>query len=303
MKKISEPIVFFGSGPVAAKSLEDLAGAFNIEAVITKPRPHHHKGAVPVLEVAEGLALQVYSASNKQELDDLFAQKQFVSNIGVLVDFGIIVSQKVIEAFPQGIVNSHFSLLPAWRGADPITFTILNGDSETGVSLMLLVEAMDEGPILAQGHYQLHSDITTPELTEDLIELSSAMLKEIIPLYLTGKAHAAPQDTGKPASYSRKLTKEDGILNWHKPAEVLEREIRAFVGWPKSRTHFRNLEVAITKSHVLNVSGNPGTTAIIDKLPVVFCGDKALVLDKVKPANKKEITGQAFLAGYKTFFL
>src|SRR5882672_4684555 len=92
----------------------------------------------------------VVTASNKTELDSLLGQLHFTSRLGVLIDFGVIVSQKAIDHFDLGIINSHFSILPEWRGADPITFSILSGQEETGVSLMLLVRAMDEGPLLAQ---------------------------------------------------------------------------------------------------------------------------------------------------------
>lgn len=302
MKKISNPIVFFGSGPVAARSLELLHKDFEIEAVVTKPRLPHHNGDVPVLDYAEKYNLPIFTAQNKAELDTVFNNKPFVSKLGILIDFGIIVSQKVIDYFPLGIINSHFSLLPAWRGADPITFAILKGEERTGVSLMLLVEAMDEGPLLAQSIYELPKTITTPQLTEQLIDVSYALLREVTPLYIEGVLQPIPQ-ASEGVSYSRRLSKKDSQLDWQKPAEELEREIRAFTGWPKSRANFGTLDVVITRAHVIDSRGEPGKTAIIDKKPAVFCGDKALILDQLKPANKKEMPGEAFLAGYKNQFL
>src|SRR5687768_5450622 len=124
MTSIDEPITFFGSGPVAAASLRLLAEDFTIEAVITKPRPAHHRGPVPVIELAEELGLKVYTAGNRRELDELFTGNPVRSSLAVLIDFGIIVSRQIIDYFPLGIINSHFSLLPEWRGADPITFAI-----------------------------------------------------------------------------------------------------------------------------------------------------------------------------------
>jgi methionyl-tRNA formyltransferase len=302
MKKISEPIVFFGSGPVAAESLRLLAQTFTIEAVVTKPRPPHHRGDVPVLTVAEDLKLPVTTAASGRELDELFKSKPFTSRAGVLIDFGIIVSQAVIDYFPLGIVNSHFSILPEWRGADPITFAILSGQEQTGVSLMLLVEAMDEGPLLAFGEHDLLPDITTPELTDYLIRLSYALLRDILPRYLQGEMKGVPQTvTGREVSYSRKLTKEDGVLDWSKSAAQLEREIRAFTEWPKSRCRLGELEIVITKAHVAEVKGPIGKWAVQDKLPVVYCGQNALVIDRLKPAGKKEMTGEAVLAGYRKF--
>jgi methionyl-tRNA formyltransferase len=304
MKKTSEPIVFFGSGPVAAESLRLLARDFTIEAVVTKPRPAHHRGEFPVLSVAETLGLEVKTAATKDELDELFSTHPFNSRAAVLVDFGIIVSQKVIDYFPLGIVNSHFSVLPQWRGADPITFAVLSGQKQTGVSLMLLVAAMDEGPLLGYGEYDLPADITTPRLTSDLIALSHQLLQQYLPKYLSGDIEPLPQDvTGREVSYSRKLSKQDGILDWSKPANELERQIRAFIEWPKSQTTVGSLHITVTAAHVEDMSGTAGTKAIVDKKPAVYCGQKCLVIDRLKPAGKKEMTGESFLAGYKNQFL
>lgn len=307
MKKTSKPIVFFGSGPVAAESLRLLAKDFTIEAVITKPRPPHHKGAVPVLEVATQLGIPILTAINKQDLDELFTNKPVASKLAVLIDFGIIVSQRIIDYFPLGIINSHFSLLPEWRGADPITFSILSGQNETGVSLMLLSAGMDEGPILAQGTYHLDPSITTPELTDRLINLSHELLANTIPAYIEGSMVPVEQADLPPSShtlsYSRKLSKEDGILDFTKPAEQLEREIRAFCEWPKSHAKLGNIDTIITKGKVVQSQGKPGTRDVLNRLPVVYCGQDALAIERIKPAGKQEMTGEAFLAGYKAHFL
>jgi methionyl-tRNA formyltransferase len=301
MKATSKPIVFFGSGPVAAASLELLSEDFTIEAVVTKPRPAHHKGDVPVIRVAESLGLPVHTVTNRRTLDELIEADPFQSKVGVLIDFGIIVSQKAIDYFPFGIVNSHFSLLPEWRGADPITFAILSGQKATGVSLMLLVQAMDEGPLLGYGVYEIAADETTPHLTDGLIKLSHALLVAIVPDYLEGSIVAQPQTTKIEPTYSRKITKEDGVINWQKTAAQLDREIRAFLDWPKSKTTLAGRDIVITRAHVVNASGEPGKVAIQNKALIVFCGENALEIDTLKPAGKQEMTGQAFLAGYKQF--
>jgi len=301
MKKTSKTIVFFGSGPVAAESLRMLSEDFQIEAVVTKPKPAHHKGAFPVLEAAEILGLPIQTVSNKQDLSDLVARKPFQSQLAVLVDFGIIVGQDAIDYFPFGIVNSHFSLLPQWRGADPITFSILSGQEVTGVSLMLLVAEMDEGPLLAQAPMRLSPDTTTPQLTDDLIEISHAALKEVLPRYQSGEIVPMPQDSTMPISYSRKLTKDDGLIDWTKPAEQLEREIRAFLEWPKSRTTIGGKEVIITAAHAMpnqNLDAKPGEVLPDIGTLMITTGNGVLCIDKLKPASKKEMTAAEFLRGY-----
>lgn len=295
-------LIFFGSGPVAAKSLELLAQNFSIEAVVTKPKPAHHRGSFPVLEVAETLRLPVHTVSNKDELSKLIAARPFSSRLGVLIDFGIIVGQDVIDYFPLGIVNSHFSILPQWRGADPITFSILSGQDKAGVSLMLLVRAMDEGPLIAYKEEPLSGKETTPELAEKLIHLSDKLLCTHLPEYVKTQQTMQQSVTGKPVSYSRKLSKADGTVDWTKTALQLEREIRAYIEWPKSTTTINGKEVIVTKASVVNVTGKPGVVEVQGKDLIVYAGEKALRIETLKPIGKKEMTAEAFLAGYGYLF-
>ena len=300
-------VVFFGTGPVAATSLELLLHHCDIEAVITKPKPPHHRGNFPVLDVSATHKLKTYEVTDKQSLSKVISHTKFESTLGVLIDFGIIVGKDVIDSFEKGIVNSHFSLLPEWRGADPITFSILSGQKKTGVSVMKLVEGMDEGPLLTFGIQELDGTETTPSLTDNLIHLSDALLADVLPKYLSGHAKAIEQleinkqfkDYPKTPSYSRKLTKADGILDFNKPADVLEREIRAFIEWPKSTAKLNNLDIVVTKAHIEARSGNPGIYDVSKNSLLVFCGENALSLDEVKPAGKQAMSIQGFLAGYR----
>lgn len=293
-EKIS--LVFFGSGPVAAESLRHLANTFDIEAIITKPTTEQEMGSSCTYA-------PVFIASNKAELDKIIGQTTFTSQVAVLIDFGIIVSQKVIDYFPKGIINSHFSLLPELRGADPISFAILEGKNKTGVSQMLLVEAMDEGPLLSQSVTDVNKDETTPSLTHKLIQQSAEDLERVIPLWMNDNIQAAEQvdvtiaDSKEP-SYTRKLTKSDGVIDWSKPAQQIEREIRAYTGWPKSRTTLNEIDCVITKASVINKSGKPGEYCIDNKSLYVFCKENALNIELLKPSGKKEMSIEAFLAGY-----
>ena len=286
----TEQTVFFGSGPVAARCLERLLQHVEIEAVITKPRPVHHRGSVPVLELAETLGVPTLTASNKHELDELVKTHPFTSRYAVLIDFGIIVSSTVINAFERGIINSHFSLLPHLRGADPITWTIANGDEKTGVSLMLIDEGMDTGKLIAQKTLHIAPDDTTPALTNKLILLSDELLQTYVPRYLSGEIQPRNQPHPDRATYSRKLNKTDGIIDLDQPAATIERSIRAFLEWPQSRIRLGSIDVIITKAHV-----SPSETEL--SAP---CGDgNYLAIDTLKPLGKKEMPAKAFLAGYR----
>ncbi len=299
-------IVFFGSGPVAAASLELLHEHFTIEAVVTKPKPQGHRGDYPTLEVAKRLGLTIYTPTNKKELSELFSTRPVASTVGVVIDYGIIISQDVIDYFPKGIVNSHFSLLPQWRGADPITFSLLSGQQETGVSLMLITAGLDEGPLLGQSELTIEPTDTSESLTEKLITLSDAMLRLILPMWMQNQT--APGDqlevtilTDNTPCYSRKLTKEDGRIDWTKPAEQIEREIRAFATWPKSYTKFNDLDVVITTAHVTEQKGDAGSLIVQNKELIMYCGQNALVIDKLKPAGKPEMDASGFINGYKKY--
>lgn len=282
--------VFFGSGPVAAACLELLLRHTSVEAVVTKSAPAHHRGSVPVVEIATEHNLPLVYASNKKELDTAVAGADFRSQYAILIDFGIIVSQQVIDAFSLGIINGHFSLLPHLRGADPITWAIVNGDEKTGVSLMLIDEGMDTGQLLTHHSLAITSTETTPELTERLITLSDTLLQEYVPRYLAGDVKPKNQPHPTRATYSRKLTKADGVIDWSESAELIARKIRGFQPWPQMRTRLGAVDVIITKAHVSSTE-----TALSKR-----CGDGSyLAIDALKPVGKKEMPVEAFLAGYR----
>jgi methionyl-tRNA formyltransferase len=297
--KNKQSLVFFGSGPVAEASLKLLQRSFEIEAIVTK---------FTTLSEMKAIAnnIPVYGVSNKIELDELLKVNKFGSKLGLLIDFGIIVSQDVIDYFGLGIVNSHFSLLPELRGADPISFAILEGREKTGVSLMLLVQAMDEGPILAQKELALTDTDTSVSLSTKLVQLSYELLLENLPKYSKGELKPQEQDIeGTTPTYTRKLNKADGVLDWNKDALTLEREIRAFIEWPKSKATLGSVEVVITKAYSVpsnSPNSKPGEVQIVPEVNLlsIECKNGALYVEKLKPVGKKEMDAQAFLAGYKS---
>ena len=304
MKKTSKTVVFFGSGPVAAESLKRLNEDFTIEAVITKPRALHHKGPVPVVELAESLGIDIYTADSKAALDNIFDIRHFKSDAAILIDFGIIVSRKVIDYFSLGIINSHFSILPEWRGADPITFALLSGQEKTGVSLMILVEKMDEGPLLHFKEVEIPSSYDNPQLTKALIECSNSLLRQIVPKYINGEIKPFNQDkTGRKVSYSRKISTLDSRLDFTKTAETLEREIRAYIGWPGSKIELKDKSIIITKAHISNEYVKPGIFEMQNKnVLLVGTSSTALSIDELKPAGKNNMDVKSFLAGNTHLF-
>lgn len=298
MKEKSSSLVFFGSGPVAAESLRGILNEFSIELVVTKPRPAHHRKVAPVEQLAKRHGLQIAFADTKSKVNEVLQNKIITSPVGLIIDYGVIISDAAIHKFPMGIINSHFSILPRWRGPDPITYCLLQGDKHTGVSLMKIVPKLEEGPLIAQQELNLKPYIDTPKLTGELIALSNSMIRKYLPLYLKGQISPKPQAKAG-ITYSHKIKKSDGIIDWSKSADRIEREIRAYSGWPKSRTKLSGLDCIIIKAEVSDTSGPAGNYKIEDESLIVFAGKGSLSIKEIQPAGKNIMKIDEFLRGYK----
>jgi methionyl-tRNA formyltransferase len=274
MTKTSKTVVFFGNEKLATgidppelTLLQAVQSAgFEIEKVVTGP------------------------------LNDL---GEHTSQMAVLAAYGHIIPQRILDAFPLGIVNVHPSLLPLYRGPTPIEQAILDGVTKTGVSIMKLTARMDEGPLYKQKTVHLNGHETKQALTTHLQQVGAELLVDCLPMIYSGKLQPRQQPHPTRATYSQKLTKEDGVIKWTKSAAEIEREIRAFAVWPKSHTVLFNKELIITTAFIVQASGPVGETFVHDKKLAVYCGQGALVAEKIKPAGKPEMTSQAFLAGLR----
>lgn len=221
------------------------------------------------------------------------------ADIAVLVAYGRIVSQKIIDLFPKGIVNIHPSMLPTYRGPTPIESAILNGDEVTGVSIMRLSAGMDEGPVYAQRPIHLNGTETKFDLYNNVITTVTPLFFEIFPKIIDGSLLPQPQDNNT-ASYCKLIQKSDALLDWSKSAKQLEREIRAYLHWPQSRTKLGAVDVIITKAHAKDGNAIPGAIATENSSLLVGTGDGILAIESLKPLGKKEMPVSAFLAGYRS---
>jgi len=290
MKNSSKTIVFFGSGPVAAESLAFLAEHFDIEVVFTKAVPSHHKGIAPVEALAKKIGLPTIFASNKTELDQLLFDKKPSSRLGIVVDYGVIMSASVINYFELGIINSHFSLLPEWRGADPITFSLLSGQEKTGVSLMVIEPTLDTGKLITQKSLKINSDDNNSTLTTKLINLSNQLMLTYLPRYISGDIKPHNQPHPNRATYSTKLTKADGIIDWSKPAAKIEREIRAYLGWPGSVAQLADKRVIIKSARITDTK---------EDLLDMKCGDgRYLSIEELVAPSGRLMNAKEFINGY-----
>lgn len=299
-KANAQSLVFFGTGQTSLDALRTLSEEFEIEAVITKPDDTRHSKARPseVAAWARQNAISVYKPTNKQELSTLVAEKKFHSQLGVVLDYGVIIPEDVIDSFEHGIVNSHFSLLPAWRGADPIRAAILHGDAVTGVTIMLIVPELDAGPILSWAEVSLDDTTNAIDLRNQLSELNCALLPETIRLYLSGDIEAVQQDEVA-ATFTTKTHKEDGLLNPNLHAKQLVRQINAFIGWPKSYFDWNDNKVVITKALASTHAAPLGTLSADTNKLYFGCKDGSLEIVEIQPAGKKPMDARSFINGYK----
>lgn len=299
-------IVFFGNERLAtgvgttAPVLQALIdNGYSIKALIIAQNEFgksRKTRGVEIADLADMRNIPVFAPVDlSKEVDDI---KALGGDIGVLVAYGKIVPQSIIDIFPHGIVNIHPSLLPKHRGPTPIESTILNGEHRGGVSIMKLSAEMDAGPVYAQQSTPLIGTETKRDLVGKLHTMGKNLLLATLPLIISGEIKPTPQDD-RLATYDRRFTKVDGSIDWSKSAQQIEREIRAFIDWPKSRTTLGSKDVIITKASVSDKTGTPGAVLVEDKNLFVFCGENALLVEQLKPAGKQEMTSQAFLAGYK----
>jgi methionyl-tRNA formyltransferase len=295
-------IVFFGTEDFSLLTLKALVEAnFSVSAVVTKPdspKGRGHQMSEPLVKTfAKQHDIPVMQPVKLSEISEEI--KKLDNPIGILVSYGKIIPQSVLDLFHPGIINVHPSLLPKYRGPSPIETAILNGDEETGVSIMQLSAQMDAGPVYAQQTVSLSGTETVDQLYDQLGTLGSQMLIEALPTISDGSLQPTTQQDDA-ASYCHIIKKDDGIIDWHKSAEQIEREIRAYKGWPQSRTTFGNVDVIITKAEVITDQGNPGQIENRGNELIAYTSGGALRVLELKPLGKKEMPISAFLLGYQS---
>ncbi|HWT40259.1 MAG TPA: methionyl-tRNA formyltransferase [Dongiaceae bacterium] len=298
MTRTSKTVVFFGTDHFSAVSLNELIDkGFRIAAVVTKPDSKKGRGRQLskslVKEIAEAHHIPVWQPERASDivapLQELI-QEEGAKPVGVLVSYGKIIPQAVIDLFEPGIVNVHPSLLPQYRGPSPIESAILHGDTETGVSIMQLSKAMDAGPLYTQTVFNLNDTETAPELEQKLAELGAQELTIALPKIVSGALQPVPQADDL-ASYCALLKKEDSLLDPTTiTAEQAERRVRAYIAFPKTKATVAGHQIVITKAHV-----SSSASTILD----LQCADgRYLSIDELVGPSGRGMTAKAFLNGY-----
>ena len=308
-------ILFMGTSEFAIPALEQLVTHnYDIIGVVTQPDRPSGRGKrlspSPVKKIASANNLKIYQPEKVRDPDFVKILNELFLDVIVVAAFGQLLPQSVLDIPPCGVINLHPSLLPKYRGAAPIQWALINGEKETGISLMLLDAGEDTGDIIYQERIPINSDDTAETLHDTLANIGAKLLIETLSELPKGKLpKAEPQDNAK-ATHAPRLTKEIGHINWHEDAITIFNLIRGTAGWPGAYTYFRNdIRLKITeslphendkiRSNAL-MSGQPGTIRInADREMFVITGDGELQIIQVQPATKRVMNANDFVNGYQ----
>ena len=311
--------IYMGTPQFAVPTLEMLiAGSkpglvlpegYEIVTVITRPDKPVGRGKEivysPVKEFVLSQGIPVWQPGSLKRPENIEALSAYQADLYIVAAFGQILPQAVLDLPRYGTLNIHASLLPKYRGVSPISEAILQGDTETGVTIMLLDAGVDTGPTLLQHALPISDDDTTGSLTIKLAALGASALLEVLPLWVQAKITPQPQDE-QLASYTRMLRKEDGEIVWNHPAEVLARAVRAFTPWPSAYTNWNGKRLKIISAHAVpsepTLEAKPGTVNQRKEndrqILSVVTGKGLLIVDKLQLEGKKVMNADEFLRGY-----
>ena len=289
-------VVFMGTPDFSVPTLHALHEAgHEVVAVYSQPPRPAGRGKQlqpsPVQRAAEALGIEVRHPLGLRDLD---AQAEFLAlepEVAVVVAYGLILPQPILEAPAMGCLNVHASLLPRWRGAAPIQRAILAGDHVTGVTIMRMERGLDTGPMLAAARVPVE-DKTSGELHAELAEIGARLMVET--LAQIDQLKPEPQ-TDLGATYAAKIDKAESRIDWTKPAELIEREVRAFAPFPGSWFELDGERIKVLKARVIGVNAAPGT--VLDEELTVACGDAAIRPLTVQRAGKPAMAVEDFLRG------
>jgi methionyl-tRNA formyltransferase len=306
-------VVYFGSPELSVPFLSALTKSsdFDVVAVVTQPeKPIGRKAiltksAIHEFAVTQNIPVYTYkSLRSEQVVKEL---SQLNADVFVVVVYGKIIPKAVLDLPKFGCINVHPSLLPKYRGPSPFQEAIRMGEKETGVSIMLLDEGMDTGPILAVHEFPIEDRETGETIQPKIITIGVPLLLEALQKWTTGERVATPQDNAL-ATYSKILSKEDGKIDWSKSALEIDQQIRAMKPWPG--TYFlwkedeKEVRIVVHETLVLSKTSNltPGTIQKDADQILIVCGDHSLLqLISIQPEGKTKMSPNEYIRGHQSF--
>ncbi len=300
-KKTKLRIAFMGTPEFAVPILEALVSVgHEIICVYTQPPRTGGRGQkekkTPIHIRAEKFGINVRVPKDFRFKQQQRAFADLNIDCAVVVAYGLILPGVILTAPKLGCLNIHASLLPRWRGAAPIQRAILTGDEESGVTIMQMDEGLDTGAMLMVGRVAITRETTGESLHNTLSEIGSSLIIKVLNALMEGKIWPTDQPEDG-VTYAKKLERSEGHIDWRKPAEDIERLIRAFTPWPGSWFEVKGERIKILSAQVENIDGVPGT--VMDDKLTISCGVDGLQLNTVQRAGKSPMTVAEFLRGFK----
>lgn len=299
-------IIYMGTPDFAVGPLRALIEAgHEICAVVTQPDRQKGRGkglaSSPVKECALEYGIPVLTPVKIKAPESVEELLKYPADIFVVAAFGQILSEEILNMPRYGCVNIHASLLPKYRGAAPIQWSIIDGEKETGVTIMQMDKGLDTGDILFQKKVPITKEETGESLFDKLAEAGAELIVEALAKIQKGEVDPVKQDDSS-SCYAKMLTKSTGKIDWNKSAAEIERLIRGLNSWPSAYTEYKGKQLKIWKAQVLpHREGKPGIIAEVTKDAVIVCtGDGALLLSELQLEGKKRMSTKEFLLG-RTF--
>ena len=308
-------VLFFGTSDFSVPSLKALLedARFSVVGVVTKPDAplgrHQIITPPPIKTIALENNVEVFQF-DKIKTDETFnilkqLQDEYEIDAYVVVSYGKIIPQRVLDLPKAAAINVHGSLLPRWRGASCVQSAILSGDEKSGVTIMLMDAEMDHGDILAQKEVEIGPEETGGELHDRLSELGAATLPDVLFGYLEEDIIAQPQDHSK-ATYCKILTREDGKIDWSKPAAEIERLVRAYNPWPSTWSidekgqRIKILKVKLAPQSLILGDISQGEIKHFKNRLYVRCGDnRSMEILELQPEGKRIMTAKEYISGHR----
>jgi methionyl-tRNA formyltransferase len=299
-------IIFMGTAPFACPTLRTLlASPHQVMAVVTQPDRPRGRGQQAAASAVKALALEnhltILQPASLRPAAVVEALAALQPDIIVVVAYGNLLPPAVLALPPYGCINLHASLLPKYRGAAPVNWALIHGETMTGYTIMQMDERLDTGPILWREECAITPEDDAVSLGARLAEAGAKGMLEVLAGLERGTLTAQPQPEAG-ASYAPKLTRELGRVNWQQPAVALHNLVRGLVPWPGATTRWRGTEVKIWRArvHAAPAASAPGTiTAVLPEGLCVACGVEQLLVQELQPANRRRMSAREFVQGYR----
>jgi methionyl-tRNA formyltransferase len=306
-------VILMGTPKFALPTLHALIAHYEVVGVVTQPDRPVGRGRTPqpppIKTAALAHEIPIFQPQTLRRAESVSHLRQWSPDVIVTAAIGLILPAEVLALPTFGTLNVHASLLPRWRGAAPIQAAILAGDSETGVTIMMTDVGLDTGPILSQRAIPIRPREQADSLHDKLATLGAELLLETLPRWLSSEIEPTPQPEDG-VTIAPMIDKEDGLIHWDRPAEAIDRQVRAYHPWPGAYTFWHNqrlkvIEVFPVTTQIGDARATwerpPGTAIQLDTEVAVITGEGLLRLDQLQLAGKRALSGAEFVRGRPGF--